>query len=173
MRPATQPILAALIGVIGWLLATGCSATSRMGSVVVTQVGDVPCFALEDTRATRTGDPRLFAIDVYTFEARAGEPIWSFTVPFAGPGVPAPPTSCVTYGQVLPTAAQIRPPQALHTGVVYVIWIGARVKELSTSTQGYLAEFCLLRQPDQTLRIHQVRWDSSAGEWQREICLGK
>ena len=54
---------------------SGCTPSRHeMGLAVVRQMGDVPCFSIENTEKTRVGKPNLVAIEVV---GEHGEKVWA------------------------------------------------------------------------------------------------
>ncbi len=165
-----------VIGLGTLLLLNACAsdARSRQGRAVVTGVASgAPCFSIEDTSATRGGNPRLRALSVYAESGPDTGKIWSYLVQPDSQGVPIQRSSCSAYGQMPADAQVLQQPSELIPGILYSVEMNVKLDDPTNPTFMYVAEFCLILQPDRTIRVHQVRWDKAAGKWQRDICLGK
>jgi hypothetical protein len=146
-----------------------------MGTVIVQQSGDVPCFALEDTTATRRGNPKLGSITVSAGTGESGPAprrVWSFMVEPSSTGIPFPVGQCMPYGQT-PAGVKTRTlvqAEPLVAGVVYVVSISAELSDPNDSTQGYSSEFCMIKQDGGIVRVHQIKKDVSVRMQQRALC---
>ncbi|WP_140635476.1 hypothetical protein [Methylibium rhizosphaerae] len=160
-----SPIAGAVL--CGCVVAALMTACSRMGRVVVEDHDGQPCFGIENTVATRMGDPELWGLHIETQGDRGYETVWSFTM--AKP-VPFPPGRCLRYGQAPAEARMDSAPPPLQVGRLYSVGLGARVKDPSDQTLAYTAEFCVIRSAAGAPRVHEVRWDEKAGIWDRAAC---
>jgi hypothetical protein len=163
---------------LGLLLAlqiNECAATSRMGEVIVQQSGDMPCFALEDTKSTGRGEPKLGSITIYAGTGENGSSprrVWSFMVEPSSPGLLLPVGQCVPYGQT-PAGARTRTlvkAEPLVPGVLYTVSMGADRSDPHDPTQAYSAEFCIIKQPGASVRVQQIKQDVSLRTQQRGLC---
>ena len=152
---------------------TGCAARSRMGEVVVTQVGAQPCFGLENTAATRHGQHQLWSIAVYQRSGSDQRPVWAFTLPPLAQAPLLTPPACVPYGETPAKATVKAAAAALQPGVVYLVSMSARGANPHDLTISYSGEFCLVPAAEQRPSVHQVQWDNKAGKWQRDVCDAK
>ena len=143
---------------------SGCTPfRHEMGLAVVRQIGDVPCFSIENTEKTRTGKPNLVAIEVV---GEHGDKVWA--VEFKK--LPTlTPDQCIPYGQTNAVYPPLVPAGPLIPGQVYGISIIAPMQD-QYEAQSYSAEFCLLKHSGSGVRVHQIQMDIEASRWMREVC---
>lgn len=149
------------------VIAALITACSRMGRVVVDDHDGQPCFGIENTVATRLGDPELSDLRIATQADGGYETVWAFTLERP---VPFPPGQCLRYGEVPGQAVKHNSAPALQFGRLYTVGLGARVKDAGDPTVAYTAEFCVIRSAAGAPRVHEVRWDEKAGIWDRAAC---
>ena len=159
-----------LVSLVLLAMASSGAAMSRLGQIVVTVVDGKPCFGLESTVATHRGEPTLRSVSVRLEGGSEQSAVWVFRTPPTSPGAAFTPPTCLRYGEVAPDAIVSKEPTDLVSGKVYSVFIRARGMDATDPTLGYTAEFCLQRNPDQTLRVHQKRPDAKAGKWPHDFC---
>lgn len=138
-----------------------------MGQVVVEDRDGLPCFGIENTVATRIGDPELSELRIGAQGERGYETVWSFTLEKP---IPFPPGQCLRYGEVPGKAAMHNPPPPLQFGRLYTVGLRAHVKDPGDPTFAYTAEFCVVRDSAGEPRVHEVRRHEKAGGWDRAAC---
>lgn len=151
------------------LLASGCAARSGMGTAVVTQRAELPCFGVASTRATREGHPQLQAVSVSIAEGEGkGSPVWRAMVAPAAPRVPLPVGQCVQYGAPLPEGQVLKAPQPLAPGRIYSVMVNAVVEDPSEPVHLYTAHFCMVREAGASARVLPV--ERKEGKLQAAAC---
>lgn len=156
------------------LSAAGCTAASRVGTAIVTQDGDLPCFALPVDAETRAAPVRLQALAV-TFGERADwrslpPTAWAFRIAPPGTALDVTQAHCLRYGELPARAEAAAAAQALVPGRVYRLQINARPRDGDSPTLGYEASFCLNPGAAGRVTVVTVPWDPRAGRWREEVC---
>lgn len=164
--------LSALVFATASLLATPCVALSRMGEAVVRMDSGKVCFAPAPGELGRPGASDIGAVFVTNVSAQPAKEAWAVQLVYDAGPFRIPRGGCLAYGQQLPALHQVGPAE-LEPGVIYSAFLKPRLTDRQDSTRGFTAEFCLLRNADQTLRVHQIQWDDKAGRWQREACAAR
>lgn len=154
-----------ILPVLMLVMASGCAARSGMGTAVVSQAGEVPCFGVESTVATRHGNPELQAISVTD---QKGNPVWRFIFAPSAPGIPLAVGQCVQYGAKLPEMRVYVEPRQLEAGTLYTVMVNASVDDPQEAIHLYSARFCVVRQPGAAVRVHQI--ESKEGKPQAAVC---
>ncbi|MBF6648264.1 hypothetical protein, partial [Methylobacter sp. BlB1] len=154
------PIAVALL----LMLISGCTPIRKInGPAIVRQSGNVPCFSIESTEKTRAGEANLEMIEVVDEQ---GEEVWYVGFKKLPPFTP---DQCIPYGQTTDVYTTKVPAEPLVPGQVYRIAIIAPMEKYPYETNGYTADFCLLKRPGQGILVHQVQFDSKTSRWLREV----
>lgn len=166
---------AAATAIVVVLAGSGCGATSRVATALVTQQDGQPCFALPMDSETRRAPVRLFSLSVTPDVERTDwrslpQEAWGFEL--AAPGATIDPArdGCIRYGRLPPAASPRAGPAELKPGQRYRVEINARPADGDSSTLGYQAEFCLKAARDGSITVQPVLWDEAARRWRREVC---
>jgi|GEM_PF-1112468 hypothetical protein len=144
---------------------SGCTPIRKMdGPVIVRQIDNVPCFSIANTEKTRSGEADLRMIEVVDEQ---GEEVWLVDFKKLPPFTP---DQCIPYGQTTDVYPAKVPAEPLVPGQVYGVTIIAPMEKYPYETNGYTADFCLLKRPGQEILVHQVQFDSKTSRWLREVC---
>lgn len=143
-----------------------------MGEAVVRMDSDKVCFAPAPGELGRPGASDIDSVFVTDTSTRPVREVWAAQLVYEAGPFRIPQGGCLAYGQQLPTLYLVGPAE-LVPGVIYSAFLKPRLLDRRDSTRGFTAEFCLLRNADQTLRVHQIKWDPKAEKWQREACTAQ
>jgi hypothetical protein len=132
------------------LLPLSVEAARRVGEAQVRSgKNDLPCFTIAEREEKRSGSPDFQAVSV-----RAGErTVWRMTMPRERT-FPLASSMCIPYGgrvQALPQT----PAAPLTSGIVYTVQLDTRAGKNATAPLRYAARFCLARQADGKVTVHQ------------------
>ena len=152
------------------LAPTPCTATSRVGSVQISQMDGMPCFGIPNNAETRNGAP--FSAVIVTKNNAPGattrpEEVWFSYMKPRGKTIILKPGTCIRYG-AMPAPSQQERLIPLQPYTVYSVTLDA-VPE-GTNLRGYDAEFCLIPDAAKKFRVQVVPWDEKASKWRYELC---
>ncbi len=151
------------------MLCSPCSASSRVETAVVTDVGGLPCFSVPRTSETKHGIP-LFTLSVTREPGphdNLPEEVWSFAVQPPGNSIVALPEKCFRYG-VAPRVAGRSHSKSLVPYVIYSVTIQA--KQEKTNLKGYTVDFCARPGPTGKMRVQAIQWDDKTSRWDTSVC---
>lgn len=159
-----------VIGAALALASPPCTATSRVGSAVITQIDGIPCFGIPNNAETRNGAP--FSAVIVTKNNAPGattrpEEVWFSYMKPRGKTIILKPGTCIRYG-AMPAPSQQERLIPLQPYTVYSVTLDA-VPE-GTNLRGYDAEFCLIPDAAKKFRVQVVPWDEKASKWRYELC---
>ena len=159
-----------LLGAALALASASCTASSRMGRAVVTQIDGTPCFGIPHNAETRNGVP-FTTVNVTKNNAPGAttlpELVWLSWIEPRGKTILLKPGTCIRYGK-LPAPAHQETFIALQPYKVYSVMLQA-VPE-GSNLRGYDAEFCLIPDAAQKHRVQVIPWDEQASRWRYELC---
>jgi hypothetical protein len=157
-------VLCCILVCLSWLAPSW--AAGRIGQAEVREgAHGVPCFTISE-REERRGEPDFDAVTVR--DAGKRTVMWKMAMP-ATRTFPVRFSMCVPYAgrvQALPQT----PAAPLEPGKVYAVRIDARKASGLNVALAYEARFCLARQPDGSVLVHQIGRDARAGR-DRYGCL--
>ena len=159
-------------------LNAGCMQFGRFNPGQIRQVGDLPCFSVEDSDETREGKPKLAVLAVYKYggEGRAEEPVWVRGFVDADPPVRLSPDDCIVYGdnsrgdkEGAMDAVPLRP------GVAYSYSFNSDIPYASAKGGGwknrqYSGHFCLTQDAGGKVTVHEVRWSKKEERRLWDVC---
>jgi hypothetical protein len=150
-------------------LAANACATSRMGEAVVRMQNGQVCFAPADAELHRPGAVDVVGVSVSDLTPPKATSVWHLQLPPNLAPLRLAQGECLAYGAKVASAIQSEPAQ-LKPSTLYSVAIRSELRDSADPTRAFRAEFCLLVNPDQSLRVHQIRWDAKTGKWQRDAC---
>jgi len=172
-RRRVQQVSLSLLASLAFASASGFSS---MGTALVTQSGDQPCFGVPGEGSTREAPPRLYSLSITPAQAARSdwralpEELWGFNVAPPGLRLEGVPPACIRYGE-LPAAAQARvAPSPLEPGRMYHVEMSARPADGRERTRAYKVDFCLVPMTNGAPELRVVTWDEDARRWRDEVC---
>lgn len=154
-------------------LSTTCAAISSMGKAEVTELDELPCFAVQSTAETRKGIP-LYSVHVSERQSAnwqtLPDEVWSFKVEPPGSWIETTPQECYRYGEA-PVSSNGTPAKPLRLYRVYAVDISARAH--GSGTVSYGAEFCIKPSGTGKITVQPVPWDETTGQWRYDVCTPK
>ena len=154
--------LAAAVAVVAF---TNVYATSRIGEAEVRLENGLPCFTITNKEENRAGAPQLRGLKVYDASVKPSIEVWFFTLPIDARQTISSNT-CISYGKA-PLGAESTKAIQLAIGKVYEVAIKGKLNDSSDPTFWYEAKFCLIRQSNDEVQIHQIIYDKG---WRYEKC---
>jgi hypothetical protein len=140
--------------------ACACAAPApapapRTGEAEVRESGSgLPCFTISEREERKNGAPNFEAVTVYDPSSKPRVKMWMMSMP-PNRTFPVLFSMCVPYGgrvQSLPQSVAT----VLETGKVYEVYIDVRAGETPNQPRTYGARFCLAKQRDGSVVVHQI-----------------
>jgi len=167
--------LSLLVLAIGCTVSLDGNARSTMYRVRVMQSAGKPCFARQNDAQTRRHASGLVMVHVAIPQsaamARDGRVAWSI-------GLPTPVSrtlrddDCIAYGDAPPGADVMAAPEALQYGVAYHVTLNTDLlKSSAPENRQYSGDFCLSKQPDGKIRVHDLWQHVRTGMAAGDACL--
>lgn len=145
-----MPVSGALL-VLTALVALSPSAATRIGEAEVREgPRGGPCFTISP-REERLGVPDFRAVTV----SDSARLLWKLSMP-AGRSFPLSGSMCVPYGGRVAALPRTHAAE-LETGKLYYLHIETRPARGKAMPQAYVARFCLTRQRDGSVLVHQIQ----------------
>jgi hypothetical protein len=151
------------------LITNNAAAISRIGNATVTEKDGSPCFSVSSKERIAKKEIALLGVNVSDLFVIPVEHVWAFATS-AENAVVIPVNQCIKYGYS-PATSQSKPAGKLISGRVYEVVLKVHSKKQSTSTQGYLAKFCITSEPDEKFSIKQIL--PSMQDWKDNRCRKK
>jgi hypothetical protein len=159
-------------------LTAGCTQLGVRNEGQVRQVGDLPCFSVDDSEEAREGRPELAVLAVYQYggEGRESEPVWVRGFVAADPPVRLSPDDCIVYGDNSrgdKEGAMDAVP--LRSGVAYTYIFNSDIPYASAKGVGwknrrYRGYFCLTQDAGGKVTVHEVRWSRKEERRLWDVC---
>lgn len=150
------------------------SATSYMGTVLVSSEAGQPCFHVKN--ADLVGERfQLKSLEITELIKQNNVPIasnvWVIGVKKPLRHVIWPKGQCVRYGVLPQSFSQHQQALLLTSGKIYhVAATTTRDGESDRSSVFHLADFCMLPTTSGMLEVKPILWDESAQRWRTEVC---
>lgn len=163
-RASTHAKTAAALLASALAAATPLGCMSRMGNAEVRHVRGAPCFTLDEDETSDEGF-WLHAMTVYDTTTGPPTSVWSIVSQAQSLRVPA--SACIPYGDV-PPGYSSEPPAPLQRGRVYTVSVNASTDGRNRRSQAHSTKFCVLPQPDGSVR--PIPLDPESRAWREEFC---
>ncbi|MCD7099067.1 hypothetical protein [Stenotrophomonas sp. MMGLT7] len=157
------------------LQAGDVHARSSMSELVVSEKDGKPCFALKPDRETRRYRSRIAYVNVASDPSPGStEPArvaWASTLPPAPGEYTLGAEECLAYGQRVPGEEIVTAAQPLQPGVRYTVTMNTFLRGKGGSTNsGYAGQFCLARDRQGRVRVHDLWHAPRAGVAAGDAC---
>jgi len=166
----------AIVSLILYFL-NGCFYERPFGyPAQIRQQGDVPCFAIENSRKTRRSLMGVMAISVYRYDSerapQEGGPkeVWVHDYVHVGDEYPQVVSYFITPKQCILYNDDGKAP-ALEVGKKYLVDINTYVKQMESGERRlYYGYFCLSKDQSGNVAVHQVEWDDRKDGFNWDMC---
>jgi hypothetical protein len=159
-------------------LTAGCMQFGRYNQGQVKQVGELPCFSVDDSREAKKGKPELAVLTVYHIKKdKPPERVWEVGFVTADPPVRLSPDDCIVYGDNSRGDKEgAMDAMPLRTGVAYSYSFNSHIPYTSIiggsgwKYRSYSGHFCLTQDAGGRITVHDVRWDEKEKLWLWKVC---